>query len=76
MSARPAKSWAIPAILSTATWLEYYNRERAHIGRYCYGKTPLQTFRDSKHLADQKRLDKLLETTATRSQAVTTPLVS
>jgi transposase InsO family protein len=42
-------------------WLEYYNRERPHSGRYCYGKTPLATFRDSKHLADQKRLDKLFE---------------
>jgi transposase InsO family protein len=42
-------------------WLEFYNRERPHSGRYCYGKTPLQTFRDSKHLADQKQLDKLLE---------------
>jgi transposase InsO family protein len=35
-------------------WLLVYNRERPHSGRYCYGKTPLQTFRDSKHLADQK----------------------
>jgi transposase InsO family protein len=41
-------------------WLLVYNRERPHSGRYCYGKTPLQTFRDSKHLADQKRLDRLL----------------
>jgi transposase InsO family protein len=44
-------------------WLLYYNRERPHSGRYCYGKTPLQTFRDSKHLADEKRLDRLLEVT-------------
>ncbi len=42
--------------------LEYNNRERAHSVRYCYGKTPLATFRDSKHLADQKQLDKLLKT--------------
>lgn len=46
-------------------WLLVYNRERPHSGRYCYGKTPLQTFRDSKHLADQKRLDRLLESQPT-----------
>jgi transposase InsO family protein len=53
-------------------WLEYYNRERSHSGRYCYGKTPLQTFRDSKHLADQKRLDKLLEAKAAEADGQTT----
>ncbi len=42
-------------------WLLQYNRERPHSGRYCYGKTPLQTFRDSKRLADAKQLDRLLE---------------
>lgn len=56
-------------------WLEVYNRERPHSGRYYYGKTPLQTFRDSKHLADQKQLDKLLETEPL-SQELTTQLVS
>lgn len=56
-------------------WLEFYNRERPHSGRYCYGKTPLATFRDSKHLADQKELDQLLEANAV-SQDLTTSLVS
>lgn len=42
-------------------WLEEYNRERTHSGKYCYGRTPLQTFRESKGLADQKRLDRLLD---------------
>ena len=32
-------------------WLESYNRERPHSGRYCYGKTPWETFAQSKHLA-------------------------
>ena len=32
-------------------WLREYNEERSHSGRYCYGKTPLHTFLDSKHLA-------------------------
>jgi transposase InsO family protein len=38
-------------------WLEFYNQERTHSGKYCYGKTPMQTFLDSKHLAKQKMLD-------------------
>ena len=25
-------------------WLESYNRERPHSGRYCYGKTPKRPF--------------------------------
>jgi hypothetical protein len=25
-------------------WLTWYNAERIHAGRYCYGKTSLQTF--------------------------------
>jgi len=32
-------------------WLYEYNYERSHSGKYCYGKTPMQTFIDSKHLA-------------------------
>ncbi len=26
-------------------WLEYFNNERPHSGKYCYGKTPMQTFK-------------------------------
>jgi transposase InsO family protein len=40
-------------------WLEWYNKERTHSGKYCYGKTPFQTFLDSLDLAKQKQLDKL-----------------
>jgi transposase InsO family protein len=39
-------------------WLRYYNQKRPHSGRYCYGKTPLQTFKEAKHLADEKMLDR------------------
>lgn len=35
-------------------WLEDYNNERPHSGKYCYGKTPMQTFKDSKKLALDK----------------------
>ena len=38
-------------------WIEYYNWERPHSGRYCYGKTPIQTFLDSAYLAKEKQLD-------------------
>ncbi|MDX1916567.1 MAG: integrase core domain-containing protein, partial [Rickettsiaceae bacterium] len=35
-------------------WLGQYNNERSHSGKYCYGKTPMQTFLDSKHIAIEK----------------------
>jgi hypothetical protein len=37
-------------------WLDFYNSQRPHSGRYCYGKTPLQTVLESKHLAAEKML--------------------
>ena len=40
-------------------WLREYNEHRPHSGKYCYGKTPLQTFVDSAHLAREKMLDGL-----------------
>jgi hypothetical protein len=43
-------------------WLHYYNWERPHSGRYCFGKTPMQTFLDSLYLAKEKQLDQLYQT--------------
>jgi transposase InsO family protein len=40
-------------------WLQEYNEERTHSGKYCFGKTPMQTFLEAKHLADEKMLDRL-----------------
>ena len=40
-------------------WLAHYNHQRTHSGRYCYGKTPKQTWDDSKQLAEQKMLDRI-----------------
>lgn len=37
-------------------WLREYNEERPHQGRWCYGRTPRQTFRDSIPLAKEKLL--------------------
>jgi len=39
------------------SWLEYYNNERTHSGKHCYGKTPVQTYRDSINLAKEKLLE-------------------
>jgi transposase InsO family protein len=35
-------------------WTREYNAERPHQGRWCYGKTPMQTFFDSLELAKEK----------------------
>lgn len=42
-------------------WISFYNQERCHSGRYCYGKTPLQTFLDSWHLVQEKQLGQTQE---------------
>ena len=36
-------------------WVRQYNEERTHQGRWCFGKTPMQTFLDSKALAREKQ---------------------
>ena len=43
-------------------WLREYNQEREHSGKYCFGKTPMRTFLDSTHLAQEKMLDRLTVT--------------
>ncbi len=42
-------------------WIDSYNCNRPHSGRYCYGKTPMQTFLDSKAIVRQKMLDRQYE---------------
>ncbi|MCC8398231.1 MAG: IS481 family transposase [Rickettsia endosymbiont of Labidopullus appendiculatus] len=37
-------------------WLVSYNNERPHSGKHCFGKTPMQTFRDSLHIAKEKNI--------------------
>jgi transposase InsO family protein len=41
------------------SWLTEYNQQRPHSGKYCFGKTPMQTFLDAKHLAHEKQLDRV-----------------
>jgi transposase InsO family protein len=40
-------------------WIEDYNRNRTHTGKYCFGRTPLQTFEETLTLAKEKQLDDL-----------------
>jgi transposase InsO family protein len=40
-------------------WLQEYNEQRAHSGKYCFGKTPHATFLDSAYLAHNKMIDRL-----------------
>jgi transposase InsO family protein len=35
-------------------WMEEYNRARPHQGKWCYGKTPMQTFLDTLPVAREK----------------------
>lgn len=35
-------------------WIKAYNKERPDHGRWCFGKTPMQTFLDAKPLAKEK----------------------
>jgi len=39
-------------------WLIEYNTYRTHSGKFCEGKTPMQTFEKSRYLAIEKMLDK------------------
>jgi hypothetical protein len=43
-------------------WLTEYNEQRVHSGKYCYGKTPLQTFKDTLPLVKEKLLGGALQT--------------
>ena len=37
-------------------FIDDYNTSRPHQGRWCYGKTPMQTFLDSLPLAKEKQI--------------------
>ena len=40
-------------------WLKTYNNDRPHSGKHCYGKTPMQTFKDSLDVAKQKNISNI-----------------
>jgi len=37
-------------------WIRTFNEEREHQGRWCFGKTPMQTFLDAQPLAKEKMI--------------------
>jgi transposase InsO family protein len=37
-------------------WIRTYNEAREHQGRWCFGKTPIQTFLDAKPMAKEKMI--------------------
>jgi hypothetical protein len=41
--------------------MHYYNQDRTHTGKYCFGKTPMETFLQSIPLAKEMLLEKLME---------------
>lgn len=44
-------------------WMREYNEQRPHSGKYCFGKTPMQTFVDAIPLAKEKMLNHNVPTT-------------
>jgi len=43
-------------------WIKEYNEERTHSGKYCYGKTPMNTFKSSLQVVKEKMIDNTLQT--------------
>lgn len=39
-----------------------YNTKRTHTGKFCFGKTPMETFLTSKHIAKEHYLETLHQT--------------
>lgn len=40
-------------------WIHNYNYNRTHTGKYCFGRTPMQTFEETLSLAKEKQLDNM-----------------
>ena len=43
-------------------WIQEYNEERTHTGKYCYGKTPMDTFKSSLQIVKEKMINNTLQT--------------
>jgi hypothetical protein len=37
-------------------WIREYNEQRPHQGRWCFGKTPMQTFLDAMPMTKEKMI--------------------
>lgn len=44
-------------------WIDWYNSERTHSGKFCCGRTPMKTFVDTLPLAEKKMLERQHRTT-------------
>lgn len=42
-------------------WISQYNNERTHTGKYCFGRTPMQTWEESLDLTKSKMLESLYQ---------------
>lgn len=51
-------------------WTRQYNEERTHSGKYCFGKTPMATFMESRAIVEAKMLDRQQAGTAVSGTAV------
>lgn len=40
-------------------WMDEYNSEQPQNGRYCFGKTPMQTLLESRELVKEKMMAQL-----------------
>ncbi len=53
-------SWSLRTIAELQSdldaWIKSFNEVRQHQGRWCFGKTPMQTFLDAKALAQEKMI--------------------
>lgn len=50
-------------------WVGEYNEIRPHSGKFCYGKTPMQTLKDAAHIAKEKQLDKCFQGVENRPES-------
>jgi hypothetical protein len=37
-------------------WIREYNEQHPHLGRWCFGKTPMQTFLDAMPMAKENMI--------------------
>jgi transposase InsO family protein len=51
-------------------WMSRYNTVRPHSGKYCNGRTPHQTFSETKHLAAEKMIDTLFPKEVSRQNSI------
>jgi len=51
-------------------WVDTYNQQRTHSGKHCFGKTPMQTFLDSRKLALEKQIALVVTQSSTEPNTV------